>query len=121
MQMSRDAIGGLFTTVVVTVALAKRSFLSVLRGSAALRSVASNSMHDGGKKKVSGCVNLGLPLHFFSHLFPKLLQSVQLNGVFKMCVTLLIASCLRGQNICIPLMYGWMEILQLHMKPTLDW
>lgn len=43
MQMSRDAIGELFTTV-VTVALAKRSFLSATGGSIALRSVALYSL-----------------------------------------------------------------------------
>lgn len=43
MQMSHDAIGVLFTTV-VTIALAKRSFLPAPRGSAASQSVASYSL-----------------------------------------------------------------------------
>lgn len=70
--MSRDAIGGLFTTVVVTVALAKRSFLSVLRGSAALRSVASNSMRDGGKKKGLGVRKSWTSSPFFLTLVSKI-------------------------------------------------
>lgn len=107
MQMSHDAIGGLFTTVVVTVALAKRSFLSAVRGSAALCSVASCSLRNEkilknkqiNKDEIWWCINFGLPLHFPSHLFPKLLQSVQSNGLLKMYVVLSIASSLCGQNI----------------------
>lgn len=44
MQMSHDAIGVLFPTVVVTFALAKKSFLPAPRGSAALQSVAKYSL-----------------------------------------------------------------------------